>query len=233
METDVLTDSPPKTHAPVASLWHTCVVLMVIGALAFRGKLQADHMRAVVNPDRISMYEHTILFEWLVFVLVLAGVWLRGSSLLTVLGDHWRSVREFFGDIGIGLLFLIASIVFTSLIGGHGGAGDKATQFLLPQNTVEMALWIVLSVTAGICEEAIYRGYLQKQFTALTKSLPAGIILSALLFGAAHLYQGLARASVITVMGAMAGILASWRRSVRPGMIAHIFQDVLGGFIRH
>jgi uncharacterized protein len=232
METAVLADSP-DTYAPVASLWHTGVVLVVIGALAFRGNLQADHLRAVPNPDRISMYEHTILFEWLVLALVLAGVLLRGSSLFTVLGDHWRSMQQFFKDIGIGLLFLIASIVLTSLIGGHGGAGDKATQFLLPQNRVEMALWIVLSATAGICEEAIYRGYLQKQFTALTKSLPAGIVLSALLFGAAHFYQGPARASVITVLGAMAGILASWRRSVRPGMIAHILQDVLGGFIRH
>lgn len=89
------------------------------------------------------------------------------------------------------------------------------------------------SLTAGICEEAVYRGYLQKQFTALTKSLPAGIILSALAFGAAHSYQGFARASLIAFMGAMGGILAHWCRSVRPGMIAHALQDVLGGLIKH
>jgi hypothetical protein len=96
-----------------------------------------------------------------------------------------------------------------------------------------MALWVALSITAGICEEAVYRGYMQKQFMALTRSVPAGIVLSAAAFGAAHSYQGFARASLIGVMGAMGGILAYWCRSVRPGMIAHALQDVLGGLVRH
>ena len=39
--------------------------------------------------------------------------------------------------------------------------------------------------------------------------------------------------SIISLMGAMSGVLAYWRRSVRPGMIAHALQDVLGAFIRH
>jgi len=79
----------------------------------------------------------------------------------------------------------------------------------------------------------VYRGYLQKQFIALTKSVAAGILVPAMLFGAAHSYQGMAKASAIAVLGAMGGLLAFWRRSVRPGMIAHVLQDVLGGFIRH
>ena len=101
------------------------------------------------------------------------------------------------------------------------------------QGRIEIALWVGLSLTAGICEEAIYRGYLQKQFVALTRSVPAGIILSALAFGSAHSYQGSKRVLMISVMGAMSGILAHWSRSVRPGMIAHALQDVLGAFLRH
>jgi membrane protease YdiL (CAAX protease family) len=221
------------TFRLVASPWHTVVVLAVIGALALRGGLRAGQMRTIVNPDRIALYERTIMFEWLVLGLVLVGVWLGGSSLLTVLGNRWRSARQFLRDVGIGLLFLIASIMVTSIVGSHGGAGDKSTQFLLPQGGMEMALWVVLSITAGICEEAVYRGYLQKQFVALTKSVPGGIVLSALAFGAAHSYQGFAKASLIGVMGAMGGTLAYWCGSVRPGMIAHAVQDVLGGFVRH
>jgi len=114
-----------------------------------------------------------------------------------------------------------------------------AAQAKIPRNScyhvarVEKELWVVLSITAGICEEAIYRSYLQRQFIALTKSVPLGIVLSALVFGAAHSYQGLAQAMLIGTLGAMGGTLAYWRRSVRPGMIAHVLQDVLGGFIRH
>ena len=233
MKAEVLTESPPECFEAVAAPWHTVVVLAAIGLLVFRGRIQAEQMRAAINPDRIHLYKRILLTEWLTLGLVLAGVWLRGQSLLTVLGKHWRSAREVLRDVGIGLLFLIASITVSSILGSHRGAADQATQFLLPQGGSEIALWILVAITAGICEEGIYRGYLQKQFTALTRNVPAGIVFSALLFGLGHSYQGWARASGIALMGAMAGALAYWRRSVRPGMIAHAIQDVLGAFVRH
>jgi uncharacterized protein len=232
-ETDAPAETPSAAVQPVASFWHTAVVLAVIAVLAFRGWFQAEHLRTIPNPDRIHLYYRTILFELLTLALVLVGVWLHGSSLLTVMGDRWRSMSQFLRHVGIAILFLIATIAFTSIAGSHGSAGDQATQFLLPQGRTEIALWVLLSITAGICEEAVYRGYLQKQFIALTRSVPAGIILSALAFGLAHSYQGFARATMIGAMGAMAGVLAYWCKSVRPGMIAHALQDVLGGFIRH
>jgi uncharacterized protein len=92
-----------------------------------------------------------------------------------------------------------------------------------------MSMWILLSVTAGICEETVFRGYLQRQFMALTKSVPIGILLSAVAFGAAHSYQGLAGAARIGLQGALLGILANWRKSVRPGMIAHAWGDAFAG----
>jgi membrane protease YdiL (CAAX protease family) len=102
---------------------------------------------------------------------------------------------------------------------------------MLPHRGIELTVWIALSVTAGICEEAIFRGYLQRQFLALTKSVPAAIILSAAAFGAAHAYQRFRIVVLISVYGAMFGILAHWRRSVRPGMIAHVWQDSLNGVL--
>jgi hypothetical protein len=36
---------------------------------------------------------------------------------------------------------------------------------------------------------------------------------------------------LIALFGAMFGIMADWRRSVRPGMIAHAWQDSLGGLV--
>jgi membrane protease YdiL (CAAX protease family) len=233
IEAEIALEPLPDGFRPVAAPWHTVFVLCLIATLAYWGKLRSDQARLVLNPDRVSMYERTILFEWLMLGLVLVGVWLNGSSLFAVLGDRWRSGRQFLREVGIGLLFLIASIMVSSMAGPHGGAGDKVTQFLLPQGKIEIALWVVLSLTAGICEEAVYRGYLQKQFMALTKSVPAGIFFPAVAFGVAHSYQGLARASMIAVMGAMSGILAYWCRSVRPGMIAHALEDVLGGLVRH
>jgi len=110
-------------------------------------------------------------------------------------------------------------------------AQGRDLQFILPHGGAEITLWIALSVSAGICEETIFRGYLQRQFVALTKSAPAGILLSAAAFGAAHAYQGFRRSILIGLFGAMFGILAYWRGSVRPGMIAHAWQDSLNGVL--
>jgi len=77
------------------------------------------------------------------------------------------------------------------------------------------------------------RGYLQRQFTALTRSLPAGIALSAVTFGAAHAYQGFRAAAVIAAGATLSGTAAHWWKSVRPNMIAHALQDSLAAFVRH
>ena len=233
METDSQTETPRDSFRPVASGWHTVMVLTVVVGLLLWGRFHAEQMRSMANPDRIGSYKRILLSECLTLALVLIGVRLHGSSLLTVMGDRWRSVRQFLRDVGIAGAFLVAMIMFTSLTGSHGDAGDRATQFLLPQGHMEIALWVFVSITAGICEEAVYRGYLQKQFMALTRSAPAGIILSALVFGLAHSYQGFTRVLTIGIMGAMGGFLAYWCRSVRPGMIAHALQDILGAFLRH
>ena len=174
----------------------------------------------------------TLFFEWLLFVLVVAGVRRRGASALIVLGDHWHSVRHVLRDIGIAVGFWIVVATLLWMLGWLlriAALGRNVS--MLPQRGIELTFWIALSVTAGICEETIFRGYLQRQFMALTKSAPAGILLSAATFGAAHAYQGFRMTILIALYGVMYGILAYWRGSVRPGMIAHAWQDSLNGIL--
>jgi membrane protease YdiL (CAAX protease family) len=161
------------------------------------------------------------------------GVRRNGTSILVVLGDHWHSVRQVLRDIGIAAAFWIVALVLLGLSARllRIDARGRDMQFMLPRGGVEIGLWIALSVSAGICEETIFRGYLQRQFMAMTKSPSAGILLSAAAFGAAHAYQGFRRAILIGLFGAMFGILAHWRRSVRPGMIVHAWQDSLSGVV--
>jgi membrane protease YdiL (CAAX protease family) len=58
-----------------------------------------------------------------------------------------------------------------------------------------------------------------------------GIALQGILFGVAHAYQGPTQILVIAVYGCMFGSLAYWRKSLRPGMIAHFLQDSVGVFL--
>jgi hypothetical protein len=100
---------------------------------------------------------------------------------------------------------------------------------MLPRGPVETSLWLALSASAGFCEELVFRGYFLTQLRALTRSRWSALILQAALFGISHGYQGVTACLKIAVFGALYGIVALWRRSLRPGMIAHAWTDVAGG----
>jgi len=85
----------------------------------------------------------------------------------------------------------------------------------------------MMSITAGFCEELVYRGYLQRQFLVLTGSVALAVLAQAVLFGAGHWYQGVKMVIVITVLGVLFGVFARWRKSLRPGMIAHAWGDIV------
>lgn len=221
------------TGKPIAGWIHTLVVLAVLGTYAYFGRLRADHLRTAENVDRIRLYLRTMAFEWAVLGFILLGLWLRKVPFRAVLGERWSSASAFGRDLGLGLLFLVCSLFISVVFISHGhGSNDPAVRYLLPATAVEKMLWILLSLTAGICEEAINRGYLQRQFNAWTRSAAVGIILQALVFGALHLYQGFLRTIPITMLGLLLGVLTYWRKTVRPGMITHFVQDALAVFVK-
>ena len=225
-----LASSTPKTDRlrRIASPIHTVLLLLAVAAMVARGLMHGNELR---SASRVRIYERTRLMEWLEFAFVLLGVWWAGSPLSVVVGQRWRSLRDFVRDLGIGIGYSIVSTMVLSVLLPHGGDSSHSVQFLMPQGRTEMMLWMALSVSAGLCEETLYRGYLQTQFAALTNSLTAGIAMSGVAFGLSHAYQGPGQAVVIAIDGMMLGALAHWRRSVRPGMIAHTFKDCVAPFV--
>jgi CAAX protease family protein len=94
---------------------------------------------------------------------------------------------------------------------------------MLPRGALELLGWILLSATAGIAEEILFRGYLQRRW---------GVLAQAAVFGLVHAYQGLRAALVITLYGLFFGLVAKRYRSILPGIIAHAWTDVAAGIFR-
>jgi hypothetical protein len=107
----------------------------------------------------------------------------------------------------------------------------KQLGFLTPGTNLELAAWFCVSTTAGVCEEIIFRGYLQRQFATIGDSMLIGVLISAVVFGASHGYEGVARMILIGIFGLMFGLLAWWRKSLRTGMMAHAWHDAFSGMI--
>ena len=220
-----------RTQQPIAGVLHTLVLLMILLGGACLMYFSAKQLRAADHPNKAALYLTTTVWEWMLTAYVLWGVHRRGVSLNEVTGAKWKSVLDFARDFGLAVLFwLIALMVLgATALALHFRGTKESVGFLAPRGFEQIALWVVVCVTAGFCEETIFRGYLQKQFIAWSGNATAGVIASAAVFGACHIYQGVKPAIVIMVYGLMFGILAQWRKSLRPGMMAHALHDTVGG----
>ena len=219
----------------VAPAWHTIVFIAVTFGISSLQAAKAHNITTMHLRTRLPVYAGMVIFE----LILLAYVWglgLRpaGKSLRDIIGGKWNHWGDFWLDVGIALGFWVAVVGMLAALRiaiGNNKEGLEAVRALVPRTYAEMVAWVVLSVAAGFCEELIFRGYLQRQFLALTGKAEFAIVLQAIVFGAAHLYQGWKGAVTIAVYGALFGILAAWRSSLRPGMLQHAFQDTAAGLL--
>jgi membrane protease YdiL (CAAX protease family) len=233
---------PPKIETasglplrPLAPWWHTIVLVGVLLTVSINGT-RASH--PVVGDHRLAQYLWTMGLEWL-----LAGyIWLgirKQIRLRDLIGGRWATLEDFFLDIVYAAVFWGAAMLVLGVCArlmhldqaGKIESMRKQISFLAPSTNLELAVWFCLSWTAGFCEEIIFRGYLQRQLAVIGNSPLLGVVLSAIVFGASHGYEGPARMFLIFIFGLLFGLLAWWRKSLRPGMIAHAWHDSLSGAV--
>jgi membrane protease YdiL (CAAX protease family) len=233
----------PGIESPSAKLiapsWHTALLVALFLGLALSGAVfqQRSGWKPGLlqqHPHVLPLYFSLIVMEWGLFYLVWkGGLGRSGTKLSELVGGRWANTKEVFVDVGLALGLWAVWIAIERAIDRWFGPGHAASiQTLLPQRMLETLLWIGVSISAGICEELVFRGYFQRQFHAYTHSRWIALFLQAVLFGVSHGYQGAAACAKITILGALYGSLALWRKSLRPGMMAHAWSDILSGTFR-
>jgi uncharacterized protein len=224
----------PPDRTRVAPVWHTVVFVVGTIGLSLGQTHQSSKIPTMKLPTRVPLYVAMMVFELLMLGYVWIGVRLAGKRLRDVIGGKWSRAIDFWRDFAIAMAFWIVVLGMLAVVHvllGTNAAGTEAIRMLIPRTYAEMAVWVLLAVTAGFCEETVFRGYLQRQCLALSGRDEFAVALQALLFGSAHLYQGWKNAVAITVYGGLFGALAAWRRSLRPGMIQHASQDTFSGIV--
>lgn len=220
---------------PVVPAWHTVVVLLILLGFSYLGSRQGN-IPGIKAHGRSGGYLLAIVMEWSITAFIWYEVRRRGGRMRDLVGGRWARFMDFLRDLGIAIGFLVICAVGVTNGVTHllKASTPSSVRNLLPQGPKEIALYLLLALTAGFCEEVIFRGYLQRQFAALTHAITGGIVLQGIAFGAVHGYQGWKLMTAITVFGITFGLLATWRHSLRPGMIAHFVQDGVGGLLgRH
>jgi uncharacterized protein len=220
-----------ETKTSVAPWWHTALVLLpfLVGSAVSAHQHTLEHVNLPGMSTRLSGYLTLLVEEWLAVLLV----WLQGKrgglSIGELVSGEWRNVRAFLKDLGLAIGFLVIGVPLLALMARFIGTDANQISYT-PKTALEAVIWVAVAATAGFAEELIFRGYLTKQLEAWTKSVALAIVIQGLLFGLAHGYYSRSMLAV-AVYGGLLGLFAWWRKSLRPGMLAHGLQDGILGLL--
>lgn len=225
----------PRSLATVAPAWHTGILLAfligfsLLGASPPPAETSGGH-----GISRPVIYATVFVFQWILFTITWWGLRLRGVSVGSVIAYRWK------GWSGVGRCLLLSAVcwiaTFFVLTQGLDATGmrdpdqvRRIVEMIVPRGPLELTLWMGVALTAGFVEEFVFRGYLQRQFSAWTRNHLLGAGLTAVVFGVGHIYQGLGSAVLIMSAGFAMSLFAYAFRSIAPGMVAHAFEDVISG----
>ena len=221
---------PTPCDRPVAHFLHTVALFLLLAGVTIFGHSHATALQ--VTHARVAEYVSSIALEWILFAFVLAGVRRRKEFLHAA---FTRSQASWLQALGLGVGAYLAGTVAIALVSGllyftpllH----QRNTQLvlaLLPRTRLQFLLWFGVSLTAGLTEEMIFRGYLQQQLTAWIKRPMLAIVLASILFGSVHLYEGMGAILPLIALAMVYGTIVRWMKGdLRAVIVAHTLQDFL------
>ncbi len=186
------------------------------------------HVRAT---ERIALYASTIVFQWLAVAIAGWRAWAHGFRLpeMGLAAPSYSVIAG--GIVGASLL---AGLQWLNLR-RMGRAGDRVQNLralgekILPRSRVELLSFLGLAITAGICEEFLYRGFAVAAFSRAGLPPWLVVLLTSGLFGLAHLYQGRGGLFGTMILGILFGAVRIASANLVPVMLSHAAIDVVAG----
>jgi len=230
-------DSHSGNCSLIAPIWHMVTLLGVFAALTILGWYAQRSFRArPPSPSPASplvpLQIQAIIFEWAALAWVCFGVRRKGVRVRELIGGRWPDPKSVFVDALLGGAIWAIWIAINRAQNFLFADSHSPDTIPYPSNLLESFLAIGVAVSAGVCEEIVFRGYFQRQFWALTGSAGVAVLLQAVVFGVPHVYQGTRLVATTCLYGILFGVLALWRHSLRPGILAHSWSDIAARLLR-
>lgn len=215
------------------------VLYPIIGAKEIK-KLKKSYHDGDTNR-KVKFYRETIFSSWFPLLLIFSLIPISGITLADI-GLKWNRIDFsylskwiIYPVIGFYLLHLFQNIYYIIVFKTNNKKREKVAKgitddfnWFLPITSREKHFWNYLSISAGITEEILYRGYF---FFALAILFPALnilfiLLISTIIFGIGHIYLG-KELIKSTLLGLIFGIYFIVFDSVIPVIIIHVTQDLV------
>ena len=220
--------------------WDFALILLVLGiAVPLLGRRRVGQLMrtpSTTKMDRLSLYATTLAFQWIAAGVILwraVAHGLRAAKLGLAIGSPALTVTITIVLTALVLLNQLFSL--RRLVSNPAEVQGLLPQLalkLFPQDDVERLAFFALVVTVAICEELIYRGFVQRVFQDWSQdSVIVGVLGSAIYFAVAHLYQGRRGLASTFVAGLILAGARAWTGSLVPPITAHFVADITVGIL--
>ncbi|MCU1231177.1 MAG: Abortive infection protein [Acidobacteria bacterium] len=131
------------------------------------------------------------------------------------------------------LIGLVVLIVLVAFLRPHWKrsvlAGDKVLALFMPATRDERLLWLLVSLLAGFSEEITWRGVQTALLERVIGTLVIAILISAVMFAAAHAVQGFDGVALIGAIALVFHGLVLVTGSLYVAMAVHFLYDAIAG----
>ncbi|MBV9007678.1 MAG: CPBP family intramembrane metalloprotease [Verrucomicrobia bacterium] len=180
---------------------------------------------------------------WLIWMTLMWALVAGGAVLWIANGRAWRALGFAFSP-GWGFCVAIGLNIAFVGIQGRGAyqvarkprAREKLREtfaklvVILPHTRTELYWFFALSLTAGFCEEFIFRGYLIWALQPWASWWGAAAI-AMIVFALGHSYQGVSGIVRTAILGAVMTLVFAISNSLWPAILLHALIDIGSGLI--
>lgn len=214
-----------QTVTPAIPRWQLVLILIAFPALYILNSLMPWSIGLFVDGDRYY-YPHfvisTLSLHWLSTALTIYVTRKNGHTL----ADYGLSVSPRSAVLIVAVLVLLglAIIFFRQLVPYAGEAADR--EDLIPINLSERLMWLATALSAGFCEELIYRGFGINVLRWQGLRTWQAVILATLSFVFIHGIAAVFAFPAYFVVGLGFAALYLWRNNLLPVMLVHALIDM-------
>jgi membrane protease YdiL (CAAX protease family) len=220
--------------------WAIAVLLLVVAPIGgIRTRRRFERSVASGQPDaRVPPYVWAMVRQWAITLIVLA-FWIGLSRPVAALGLVWPAGSAvWWTALIVGLVGGLYALQVTSVRRSADArakvreqlASRPSVRLILPATPRELRVFAAVAVTAGFCEEMLYRGYLL-WFLSSLMPWPAAIAAAIAAFGIGHVYQGRRDVFLTAAVGAIALAFYLVTGSLVAPIAVHTILDLANGFI--
>jgi membrane protease YdiL (CAAX protease family) len=211
------------------------IAIFLIVAVPIWDHFETKRLKTSSDPRvKIQSYQKTVGWLWAgsVFACIVLGL----RTVLTIHRDAGEAswlpgsgiVVGFMGAALVALFLPIFLMIRSETTRARIEKSLEKLNFILPKTAEERRWFVLVAITAGVCEEILYRGFLIHYFRELPVSIGVigALILSSCVFGFAHLYQGVVGIVQTTILGAIFGLIFIVTGSLVLPMVLHALIDL-------